>query len=253
MKAKKHLGQNFLHNQHTLQKIVEASQIESHDTVVEVGPGKGALTEKLLEKASKLICIEKDNDLIPLLESKFSKNPAFELVEGDILTQQMPQIDYKVVANIPYYITSPILNYFLQTQHRPKTLTLLVQKEVAEKICAMEGDHSILSIQVQLFGSPKILFKVPKTHFTPVPKVDSAVIFIEVYEEDKYKHPQEILRIAKISFSQKRKKLRNTLGKQFKVNIQELEQKSGISLEKRPEDLSLKEWESLYEALNSLL
>lgn len=242
MKAKKQLGQNFLKNADTLAKIIKAAAVEKDDLVIEVGPGKGVLTTELIQQAKKVIAIEKDSELLPFLAEKFASASNLELVEADILKTPPPNEDYKVVANIPYYITSPILNHFLQAANKPQSMTLLVQKEVAEKICTKAGKHSILSLQVQLFGEPSIIAKVPASHFVPAPKVDSAILQIDVFEKEKYKNPLKILKLAKMAFSQKRKKLRNTLGNYIKTDR--------IDMNRRPQTLSLEEWALLTELKN---
>lgn len=245
MKAKKHLGQNFLINNDTLDTIIQSADIEPQDTVIEVGPGKGILTAALLKKAAKVISIEKDEDLISHLQQTFKNNDNFELINADVLETIVPTEAYKVVANIPYYITSPILRHFLQSKNPPQSLTLLVQLEVAEKICAKQGDHSILSLQVQLYGTPTIIAKVPPSHFAPSPKVNSAILHITTFEKTPYADPLKILKLAKLGFSQKRKKLRNTLAKSLQLDVEKIEQKTGISFNLRPETLSLDDWNRL--------
>lgn len=182
MYAKKSLGQNFLINPHTLEKILAAAQIKPNEHVIEIGPGHGVLTQKLLEAAHHVTAIELDDRLIPELEKKFGNLKNFTLLHQDALTFAPSKTPYKIVANIPYYITSPLINHFLREQteaERPTHLTLLVQREVAEKICKRDGKTSVLSMQVDLFGTPKIMAKVPPTHFSPAPKVDSSILTIE--------------------------------------------------------------------------
>lgn len=244
MKAKKHLGQNFLINEGTLHKIVETADIQADNTIVEVGPGKGVLTAELVKKAKQVISIEKDAELIPLLAKKFANQQNLQLIEADVLQTQIPTDKYKVVANIPYYITSPILKHFLQSTNPPQSMTLLVQLEVAQKICAQAGDHSVLSLQVQLYGTPRLIAKVPPSHFAPSPKVDSAILHIQTFEPP-YSNAQNILKFAKMAFAQRRKKLRNTLIKSLKLDPETIEKNSGIDLNRRPETLSLEEWDQL--------
>lgn len=250
MKAKKHLGQNFLTNLDTLNKIVETAAIEADDTIVEVGPGKGVLTAELVKKAQQVISIEKDYELTPYLKSKFQFQKNLQLIQADVLQTPVPAEKYKVVANIPYYITSPILNHFLQSDNPPTSLTLLVQLEVAQKICAQAGDHTILSLQVQLYGVPQLIAKVPATHFSPSPKVDSAIIYIQTYPQAHFENPQKILKLAKMSFIQKRKKLRNTLIKSLQLDEATVAKASGIDLNRRPETLSLDEWQKLVDSIS---
>jgi len=210
-KAKKSLGQNFLKSILALNKIVEAGEISRNDVILEIGPGKGALTEKLLEKAGKVIAIEKDRDLIEFLQEKFQKeieNKRFFLIENDILELRVADLDlafcsgprvagstrpftqsksksatsntkYKIIANIPYNITGAILKKFLTEENQPERMVLMVQNEVAQRIVARDGKESILSVSVKAYGEPKIIMKVAKRYFSPSPKVDSAVILIK--------------------------------------------------------------------------
>jgi 16S rRNA (adenine1518-N6/adenine1519-N6)-dimethyltransferase len=190
------LGQNFLKSELALKKIVEAGEINSSDVILEIGPGKGALTEKLLEKAGKVIAVEKDRELFELLQSKFSSqisSGSLVLVHDDILEFKVESYrienykveTYKVIANIPYNITGAILKKFLTAEHQPERMILMVQHEVAKRIVARPaggqartGKESILSISVKAYGEPKMVMKVPARYFSPAPKVDSAVISI---------------------------------------------------------------------------
>lgn len=251
MKPKKHLGQNFLKNNDTLNLIVETANIISNDLIIEVGPGKGVLTKELVKRARQVIAIEKDHELLPWLRETFQYDSNIQLMQADVLQTEVPSEPYKVVANIPYYITSPILNHYLQSENPPQSLTLLVQYEVAQKICAPKGDHSVLSLQVHLFGQPTLIAKIPPTHFSPKPKVDSAILHITTYPESPYKNTQDILKIAKLAFSQKRKMLRNTL-KTLNLDLSLLEKNSGINFNRRPEMLSLAEWSTLCDEITKL-
>jgi 16S rRNA (adenine1518-N6/adenine1519-N6)-dimethyltransferase len=193
-RAKKHLGQHFLTSQKALFDMVTAGQVVSGDLVLEIGPGKGVLTKELLEKGAQVIAIEKDADLLPLLKEKFEKElgrEQLQILPKDVLAFD-PSIlkeykkSYKLIANIPYYITGAIIEQFLGAKHQPSTMVLLIQKEVAERIIArnektgnLGGKQSILSIAVSVYGQPKVVSKVPSGAFFPPPKVDSAIIAIE--------------------------------------------------------------------------
>ncbi len=185
-KAKKSLGQNFLKSHLAIRKIIEAGEIKKEDVILEIGPGKGVLTEKLLESAGVVIAIEKDSGLVELLKEKFKKEieeKKLILVEGDILdlkpsTYNLETRTYKIIANIPYNITGAILKKFLTAERQPERMILMVQKEVAERIVARDKKESILSISVKAYGEPKMVMKVPARYFSPAPKVDSAVIAI---------------------------------------------------------------------------
>jgi len=239
------LGQHFLVDTEVLQTIVEAPDIQPEDTIVEIGPGIGVLTKELLERAGKVIAIEIDDRLIPILETYVKDDPKLEAVRGNALQVQMPGEPYKIVANIPYHITSPLLRHvFLESDVHPTSLTLLIQKEVAEKIC--DTAHAgILTILVNLFGTPEVLISVPPSSFLPPPKVHSAVLHIECFkkplaDDDTLKR---IFSLTKIAFSQKRKMLRGTLGRQRGGS--EALQKVGIDASRRPETLSVEEWVAL--------
>ena len=267
--AKKSLGQNFLKDKAILEAIIEAAELSSEDHVLEVGPGKGALTDQILEKAGKLTVIEIDDDLIPLLEEKYGTHPKFNLIHGDALEVSPPKGAYKIVANLPYYITSPLINHFLLKQflgqqnknpdaNPPTEMVIMVQKEVAEKILAQgkKGQkHSVLSLQVHCFGTPELVVIAPKEAFDPAPKVDSAVIKIKV---DPNKLPKEVdlkklFWLFKIGFTQKRKKLANNLKSVFNEKPNQIKERLktlNIDPETRAEDLNLEEWLTLLKALS---
>mgnify|MGYP001575290029 CR=1 FL=1 len=245
LKPKKHLGQNFLVNEDILKKIIETADIKSTDTIVEVGPGLGVLTESLSQIAQKVISIEIDKNLIPILRAKFSNIKNVEVVEEDALKFEPPDTQYNLVANIPYYITSPLLNHFLQSKNKPETITLLVQHEVAKKICEIEPDMSILALQVALFGKAKYIHKVLPGNFYPAPKVNSAIIHVQLYKPNdpqfiEQELAEKILKLAKRAFSQKRKKLSNTLR-----DLKDQLLKAGIDPNRRPQTLSIEEWKLL--------
>ncbi len=238
-KAKKHLGQNFLQSKIIVEQIVETAEVTKKDNVIEIGAGLGILTEELAKKAGHTTAIEIDPDLIPRLKS----NPALakvKILNEDALQFTPPKTGkYKIVANIPYYITSPLITHFLTTENPPTSTTLLIQKEVAEKIVT-NPPESILALQIQLYSKPYLAFGVSAKHFNPKPKVDSAVIYLETLPKTKRtKNPEKILKLAKQAFSQKRKKLSNTL-RDYKPQLTKL----GLQ-DKRPQHLSIKDWEKL--------
>lgn len=185
-KAKKSLGQNFLKSEIALKKIIEAGEIKPGDVVLEIGPGKGALTTQLLAYSCQLIAIEKDRDLYEFLKDKFQKeisSDQLELINADILdfdlSYKLLAKSYKLIANIPYNITGAILKKFLTAKNQPERMVLMVQHEVASRILARDGKESILSISVKAYGEPKMVMKVNKRYFSPAPKVDSAIIEIK--------------------------------------------------------------------------
>lgn len=249
--AKKHLGQNFLKSKKALHAMIEASKLSSEDVVVEVGPGKGVLTEALLEKAKKVIAYEKDSDLIPLLQEKFTRKDNFSLFEQDILEFDPKNLNtYKVIANIPYYITGAILEMFLSLQKQPSSMTLLVQKEVAERVIARDGKESILSLSVKAYGKPSFTMKVSKQYFSPAPKVDSAILHIADISKDFFSDfsEQEFFRVVKKSFQFKRKNIFNNLKGSFSNTTSVLQQLS-IAKTVRAEDLSLEQFALLVKKL----
>jgi 16S rRNA (adenine1518-N6/adenine1519-N6)-dimethyltransferase len=243
---KKRLGQHFLKNKKILKEIIEAAELSKKDTVLEVGPGHGELTKLLGKNAKGVIAIEKDRDLIPTLKNKF-KNSNVKIIYGDILkfgNWKFKIGNYKVVANIPYYITSRFLRSFLETGNKPKMMVLMVQYEVAKRICAKSPKMNLLALSVQVYGRPKFIRKVPKKYFSPPPKVDSAIIKIsDIFGKwfRKNKIPEKkFFEILHLAFQQKRKMLRQSVGK--KILLPPKYQT------KRPEELSLKDWLGIYEA-----
>lgn len=257
-KAKKSLGQNFLTDTAVLEEILNAANISKTDTILEIGPGKGMLTRALLERAGKVIAVEYDNDLIPLLQAEFGNGKNFELVNQDALQYKPPSEPYKIVANLPYYITSPLLNHFLLDQflngNPPQLLVIMVQKEVAEKILAEKEKHSVLSLQVHLFGDPELVCVVPRTAFDPAPKVDSAVLAIHVHKEPKIPgNLKKLFWLFHVSFTQKRKKLSNNLASILRNESSAVKndlEKLAIDPDVRAEDLSLEEWRRLHAWVN---
>lgn len=259
--AKKSLGQNFLQDYSVLNDILKAGDLKSSDNVLEIGPGEGFLTRGLVNKGAHVTALEFDADLIPWLKMEFGKIPNFELINTDALKFQPASEPYKLIANIPYYITSPILNHFLVEQfsggNPPTLLVLMVQCEVAEKIVAADGKYSVLSLQVQLFGKPEIVRIVEPKCFRPKPKVDSAILKIKVYDKPVIQENlKQLFWLFKVSFAQKRKKLSNNLRNVLKLNsteIKDLLTQAKIHENARAENLTLPEWHALFNALGSHL
>jgi len=250
MRAKKHLGQNFLKSGKALRDIILSAKISEKDVVLEIGPGKGALTEKVLESAGKVIAIEKDEDLIPILEEKFAeeiKNKKLILLKDDVLTFDLSKLPkkYKIVANIPFYITGAILEKFLESKRQPECMALIVQKEVAERVVARDGKESILSMSVRIFGEPKFVAKIPARYFSPEPKVDSAILLIENIKNTlKEKDKDRFFTFVKKGFSQKRKTLlKNLSGLGLPKELLEVKFKElNINPNIRAEKLSVSDW-----------
>jgi 16S rRNA (adenine1518-N6/adenine1519-N6)-dimethyltransferase len=238
--AKKKYGQNFLIDKNVLKKITESSDLHSDDLVIEVGPGPGVLTRELLPLVKQVIAIEIDHEILPVLkETTHFFRDRIEIVHGHILGFQIPDDPYKVVANIPYHLTSPILRKFLvETPNRPSSLTLLVQKEVAEKICNPQK-KSILSLFVEAFASSEIIETVFPESFYPSPKVSSAVVKIVCNEKPKITiAPKLFFSAVKMGFSQPRKKLKNNISLKLLESV-------GVDADLRAEDLTLFDWERI--------
>lgn len=269
-KAKKNLGQNFLKSQEALRMMCTAGEVNDKDTILEIGPGKGALTEKLLEKASLVIAIEKDHDLIEILKEKFStelKNKKLEIIEGDCLefdpSVYFKNKQYKLIANIPYNITGAIFKKFLSCDNQPERMILLVQKEVAERVVARDGKESILSLSVKAYGTPKYMMKVHKRFFSPEPKVDSAIIAITSISKDNFKTTSQIgvkplseenfFNTIKAGFAHKRKVLRKNLESIEKNSdkINNIFEKLKIDPKSRAEDIKFEKWILLSQNLST--
>lgn len=257
-RARKSLGQHFLVNRGVLDKITEAAEVKPDDVVIEVGPGLGVLTDELADRAAKVIAIELDDKLSGLLRDKFVGNDKVVVLNQDVLKTDIGQLAddygfsrYKVVANLPYYITSAVIRHFLESSPQPDSMVLMTQLEVARQITARPGDMSLLSVSVQLYGSPKILFKVPPASFLPPPGVDSAVLGIETASEERVKAEDnaEFFRLVKAGFSANRKQLVNTLSKGLSVTKPEarnLLESVSIDPRRRAETLGIPEWLELF-------
>ncbi|MCG2695278.1 16S rRNA (adenine(1518)-N(6)/adenine(1519)-N(6))-dimethyltransferase RsmA [Candidatus Parcubacteria bacterium] len=268
MKAKKSLGQNFLKSKNVIKKIIETANLRKEDIVIEIGPGKGILTEELLKNTKKVIAIEKDYRLIEILEEKFKKEielNKFQIICDDILDFDLKKIgkkEYKVVANIPYYITGQIIRKFLSSDFQPEKMVLMVQKEVAERITQIS--ESILSVSVKVYGEPKYIQTIKAENFIPQPKVDSAILLINNISKDFFKslgnpvsklNENDFFNLVRAGFSHKRKILINNIStdlnkikklKKSKEKLEEIFKKNKISLKSRAENLSIQDWKNLF-------
>jgi 16S rRNA (adenine1518-N6/adenine1519-N6)-dimethyltransferase len=258
--ASKGLGQNFLQDDEVLGQIAAAAEITAADDVLEIGPGLGSLTRHLARVAHSVTAIELDESLLPVLGEVIRPFGNVRVVHGDILNfnpaDLMPSDDYLVVANIPYYITSAVFRHLLEKPPRPRRIALTIQKEVAERICALPGEMSLLALSVQVYGKPSIAARIPAEAFHPVPKVDSAVIRVDLYPEPRIPTHQldSFFRLAKAGFSQKRKTLRNSLSAGLSLKAQqaaEMLTAAGIDPMRRAETLSLDEWGRLVNNVSS--
>jgi 16S rRNA (adenine1518-N6/adenine1519-N6)-dimethyltransferase len=250
----KRLGQNFLIDSTYLRRVADAGNITKDDTVLEVGAGLGSLTRLLGMQAKEVIAVELDAYLIPILTQVTNPFPNIHIIQSDILEIDPGELTtstgYLVVANIPYYITSNLIRHLLTGHTRPRRVVLTIQREVAERICAQSDKLSLLGLSVQVFGDPVILSRVPAGAFYPVPKVDSAIIRIEMYPAPIIPTDQldTFFLIAKAGFSQKRKMLRNSLSAGLRLDrstIEDLLVEADIEPQRRAETLTLDEWKSL--------
>ena len=256
MKAKKRLGQNFLIDESIRDAIIEAACIAAEDIIVEVGPGLGVLTEKLAALAGRVVAVELDENLSVRLKNKLARFDRLEIVHADILEVELkkvlsPDLSYKVVANIPYYITSPILRYFMQNEVRPSLMVIMMQEEVARDVASKPGHMTFLSVSMQLFSRPEIVCKVPSTSFDPVPKVDSAVVKFDMLEKPAIplQDIDSFLELVHAGFAAPRKQMHNSLALGLKLETDEavgLLKKSGIDPQRRPGTLTIPEWWELF-------
>lgn len=256
LRADKALGQNFLQDASALEKIIQAAGIQADDTILEIGPGLGSLTRYLAVSAKTVTAVELDTSLIPILQEVLAPYPNTRIVTGDILgfppAALIAAEDYLVVANVPYYITSAIFRHLLEAHPRPRRIVLTIQKEVAKRICANPGEMSLLALSVQVYGQPRIAAAIPAGAFYPSPKVDSAVIRVDMYPQPVIppSRLERFFQLAKAGFSQKRKTLRNSLSAGLRISpsdAQQLLEKSNIDPMRRAETLSLAEWNLLTE------
>lgn len=258
MKAKKSLGQHFLRSEKALTSIIATGELKLGDVVLEIGPGEGVLTKKLLENGCSVLAIEKDDELFKLLKTKFSKEIKAErliLEHEDILKFDLSKPiakSYKLIANIPYNITGAILEKFLASDHQPERMVLLVQKEVAQRIVAKDNKESILSLSVKVYGTPKYIETVRAGSFAPMPTVDSAIISIENISKAFFSNfpEKEFFRMLKAGFQAKRKKLSSNLSVIFDKNlVQKAFHELNLDENVRAEDVSLENWQKLAENL----
>jgi 16S rRNA (adenine1518-N6/adenine1519-N6)-dimethyltransferase len=256
LRADKSLGQNFLQDHFALEAIAAAAAIKSTDTVLEIGPGLGSLTRYLAVSAKRVVAVELDKDLLIPLRAVLTPYPNVQVVHGDILKLSPQKLiveeNYIVAANIPYYITSAVIRHLLESNSKPRRIVLTIQKEVAERICAKPGDLSLLALSVQVYGNPRIAARIPASAFFPEPKVDSAILCVDIYPDPMIK-PELIgtfFKTIKAGFSQKRKTLRNSLSSGLHISTMAsaaMLTKANIDPMRRAETLSIEEWQTLCE------
>jgi 16S rRNA (adenine1518-N6/adenine1519-N6)-dimethyltransferase len=261
-------GQNFLLDEIVLQDMVDASEVKRGVNVLEIGPGIGNLTRKLLETGANVLSVEKDPNFFSILKSikkDFKNNFWFEIADvlecdyekcfADHLALSTKH-SYSVVANIPYFITGKILRMLFFKKHKPQSITILTQKEVAQNIIAGPGKLSLLAISVQIFGKPEIIAQVPARSFYPVPKVDSAVLQIEVFKKPKidFEKEKQFFGILRACFAGKRKQLHNTLKNNLQLKKEDIEKflgEAGVSSTARPQELTIEQWIKLSESIKN--
>jgi 16S rRNA (adenine1518-N6/adenine1519-N6)-dimethyltransferase len=261
IKPIKYLGQNFLIDKNVVKKIIRAANLKPQDIVLEIGPGTGVLTQAIAKRVKKVIAVEKDPRMCKLLKENLKDFNNIEIISADILklvidrdyynSPGLLQKNYKVIANLPFYITAPVIRKFLEAKNPAQEMFLIIQKEVAQRIYAKPGQMSILAVSVQFYADVKILFYVSKKSFTPQPKVDSAIIQIKPnkkYKADKNK----FFKIVKAGFSQPRKQLINNLSKKLKLDKEKLSPllvKINIKPSQRAQSLSIQDWIELSKML----
>ena len=260
------LGQNFLINRVVLKKIIKASELKPSDIILEIGPGTGVLTQELAKHSKKVIAVEKDRKMVRILKEILKDYKNVEIIQGDVLkinplgspladVQKNYKIkNYKVIANLPYYITSPVIRKFLENKNPPELMVLMTQKEVAQRICTKPPKMNLLAVSVQFYGKPKIISYVSKQSFWPQPEVDSAIIKIVPSGELKKKTGSRLFfKIVKAGFSQPRKQIINNFKKVLKLKKQSLGQwlgAFGIKPNQRAETLKMKDWINLSRTVN---
>lgn len=257
LRARKGLAQHFLIDADTVTQILAAADISTADTVIEVGPGLGVLTRELVKVAGKIVAIELDGRLVQVLRRDLAAWQNLTVIEADVLKTEPGSVlggasEYKLVANLPYYITSSAIRHFLEASVKPRLMVVMVQKEVAEQITAQPGRMSLLSVSVQLYGAPRIVAQVPSHAFYPAPDVDSAVLRIEVYPRAKVAsdHIPEFFDLVRAGFSANRKQLINSLSRGLgmtKDEVLPLLAKADIDPKRRAETLTIEEWGRLFD------
>lgn len=263
IRPSKEFGQNFLIDREVLETMVAAADLKKDDVILEIGPGFGVLTTELVKRASRVVAVEADRKMANVLREIMVDFKNVEIAEGDILKFQVPsskfqEYGYKIVANLPYQITSAVFRKFLSEEPRPNEITVMVQKEVAERICAPAGEMSLLSLSVQFYGQPEIVAIVPRRAFWPEPEVDSAILKISNIQgifakNEKEISPEKFFRLAKIGFSARRKQLQNNLAGGLRLSnkkIKEVLVNLGFDERARAQDLSVDNWVKLVQALN---
>lgn len=257
VQPKKGLGQNFLISERLLESIVSAADLNSEDVVLEVGAGLGTLTYCLAHQCQRVVALEVDQRLLPLLRETLAEFSNVELVHGDVLSLRPGELvstPYKVVGNLPYNITSAVLRHFLEAQEKPSLMVVTVQREVAERIVARPGEMSLLAVGVQFYSTPRMVAKAPPGAFYPSPGVHSAVIRLDVHARPRVEveDTDRFFEVVRAGFAQRRKQLRNSLSQGLALPAEDVVaalQRAGIDERQRPQELSLDQWARLSKEL----
>ncbi|GAC1697508.1 MAG: 16S rRNA (adenine(1518)-N(6)/adenine(1519)-N(6)) -dimethyltransferase RsmA [Ktedonobacteraceae bacterium] len=255
MRPNKAFGQNFLIDRTILTNIVAAAEIDANDAILEVGAGTGVLTRELAQHARRVVAVELERDMLALLAKTTSFYSNVELIARNLLfldpVEIFGQAPYKLVANLPYYITAPTFRHFLESANPPRTLVVMVQQEVAQRIVAQPGDLSLLAISIQFYGQPRIMAHVSASSFYPAPKVDSAILRVDIHRDAPLSsvERESFFRLVQVGFSERRKQLHNSLthGLHYKNEIiRAWLAEAGIEASRRAETLSIAEWLHLW-------
>ncbi len=261
MRPNKSFGQNFLIDRAVLQRIIEAAEINAGEQVLELGAGTGVLTRELARHARRVVAVELERDMFSLLAETTRNFANVELIERNLLYVDPAAIfgaeAYKLVANLPYYITAPTFRHFLESANPPRLLVVMVQYEVAQRIVAAPGDLSLLGVSIQFYGKPDIVAHVPARAFYPAPKVDSAILRVDLKDEVPLAHEQRdsFFRLVQAGFSERRKQIHNSLARGLHrkdAEVQALLKAAGIDPGRRAETLSIEEWLQLWHQMEKI-
>jgi len=250
IRPNKRLGQNFLTDQNILVKIIKAADLNQNDTILEIGPGLGTLTKELVQRAKKVIAVEKDKKLADLLKETLKDSSNLEIITADIrdIADKISLNSFKIVANLPYYITSPVIRLFLESKNPPQEMVLMVQKEVGMRICASPPKMNLLAVSVQFYAQPRIVLHIPKESFWPQPKIDSSLIKIQNIKKPEDIDIKKFFRIVRAGFSSPRKQLANNLSSGLNLDREEIKKaliESNLDIQIRAQDLRVEDWKAL--------
>jgi 16S rRNA (adenine1518-N6/adenine1519-N6)-dimethyltransferase len=261
LRPQKKWGQHFLTDARILGSIADAAEVAPTDTILEIGPGLGHLTRVLAQRAGRVVAIEIDAQLAHNLQNEFAEAPNVSIVRGDILDKEpsvwlanagAPSADFKIVANLPYYVTSAILRHVLEAANKPRIIVVMVQREVAQRMVARPPAMNLLAVSVQFFAQPRIVRTIAAGAFFPPPKVDSAVVRLDVFAQPRLAQTADFFRVVRAGFGEKRKQLRNSLAHGLARDATEIHAAlASVNIEstRRAETLTLDEWDKLYRAL----